>query len=296
MALADMSWAGLGLATAVLIALMLLLQERLKVEGFALAFWCKISCVAATLPFVAFYGLPQDPLFYAWLFPQAALYVIADVALFRALPEIGAGVAARLLPASVVTSFILWFFVSPADISGLLSHPLLGAATALVLCAAVFFATRLKRCSVSMDAARRLWFVFFANTLSPVLAKITTRYATTEQGAFGFTFAEALMMLAMWLVWLVVAKPVSIKVLLARDTVQKSLTIGLISACMVVITVASYYFIDNPGYVCALQLIYAVIVLGVHKLRGKKDESDVHSGLGMVACSGLLIVLKTKFG
>ena len=45
-----LSWAGYGLMLALLSALMMLMQERMKVEGLALAIWCKISCAAATLP------------------------------------------------------------------------------------------------------------------------------------------------------------------------------------------------------------------------------------------------------
>lgn len=294
MALGEFSWAFFGLLSGTLAAVMLLMQEWLKVEGFALAFWCKVSCAIVTLPFVIYYGLPTDPLFYAWLFPQAALFVIADVSLFRNLPVVGAGVISRLLPGTVVAGFFLWFAVAPSEIKLYLDNPVLSLMIISVLCAAAFFATRLRKCDVSMRAVKIMWFVLFANTVSPLLAKITTRYANTTQGAFGFTFAEALMMLAMWLVWLFVAKPVPISVLMAKDTLKKGLCIGVVTSTMVVVTVASLYFIDNPAYVCALQLIYAPIIIVVNKWMGKDDGSDIRSGLGIVACSAALIILKTQ--
>lgn len=291
-----MTWVLLGLAAAVLITVMLTLQERLKVDGFALAFWCKVACVVTTLPFVIFYGLPSDWHFYAWLLPQAMLYVVADVVLYRTLPDVGAAVVSRLLPATVVTSFFLWFAVAPSELHLYANNPVISAMIVAVLCGAAFFSSRLKKCAVSVRAVRLLWFVLMANTLSPILAKITTRYASTQQGAFGFTFAEALMMLSMWLVWLFVGKPIPVSVLIAKETVRKSLLIGTVTAVMVVVIVASYYFVDNPGYVSALQLVYAVMIMGVHKMIGKRDESDVYSGLGIVACAMALIVLKSQLG
>lgn len=287
-----MTWVVLGLLAAVLIVAMLLLQEHLKVDGFALAFWCKVATALTTLPFVIYYGLPSNPVFYAWLAPQALMYTVADVVLFRNLPVVGAAVVSRLLPATVVTSFFLWFAVAPSELHLYAENPVISLMIAVVLCGAAFFSSRLKKCAVSMRAVRLLWFVLLANTLSPILAKITTRYASTMQGAFGFTFAEALMMVAVWLAWLFVAKPIPVKKLLAKDTILKSMLVGSVTSTMVVIIVASYYFIDNPGYVSALQLVYAVMIMGVHKWMGKKDESDVVAGLGIVACAMALIVLK----
>ncbi|TAL26997.1 MAG: hypothetical protein EPN97_18340 [Alphaproteobacteria bacterium] len=296
MAVPELAWAYLGLGTAVLAALMMLMQEKMKVEGFALAFWCKIACVITTLPFVIYYGLPSDPRFYLWLVPQSFLFAVSDVVMFRSLPKVGAGVVSRLLPSTVVIGFFLWFAVAPEEIKLYVDRPVIGSLIVVVLCGAAFFAMRLRKCVVSMQALRMLWFVLAANAVSPLMAKITTRYATVAQGAFGFTFAEALMMIAMWVVWLAVARPVSFSSLVEKRTWQRSLPIGIVTAVLVIIFVTSYYYIDNPGYVSAVQLVYAPIIMAAHKWMGKKDDSDVFAGLGIVACAMALIVLKTQLG
>jgi hypothetical protein len=296
MVAADLSWAYLGLGTAVLAALMMLMQEKMKVEGLALAFWCKVVCVVTTLPFVLYYGLPSDPHFYLWLVPQSLFFAISDVVVFRSLPKIGAGVISRMLPSTVILGFFLWFVVAPEEIHLYLERPVIGSLIVAVLCGAAFFAMRLRKCAVSMQALRMLWFVLAVNTVSPILAKITTRYATMAQGAFGFTFIEALMMISMWTVWLAAAKPVPFSSLVEKHTWQRSLPIGLVTAALVIVFVTSYYFIDNPGYVSAVQLVYAPIIMAANKWMGKKDDSDVFSGLGIVACAMALIVLKTQLG
>jgi hypothetical protein len=292
----DLTWACWGLASAVLAAFMMLLQERLKVEGFALALWCKVACVIVTLPFVIVYGLPADPRFYAWISLQALIFAISDVVFFRHLPDIGAGVISRVLPGTVILGFFLWFAVEPDDIRLYLEQPVIAGLICAVLSGATFFAMRLKRCAVSMRAVRVLWFVIFAATVGPLLAKITTRYAGIGQGAFGFTFSEALMMICMWLVYIAVRRPVSFSSLVQWDTVRKSLLIGIVTASLVCVFVASYYYIDNPGYISALQLVSAVIILAVHRRMGKRDDSDVAAGFGIVACAMALIVLKAQMG
>jgi hypothetical protein len=296
MVAANLSWAYLGLGTAVLAALMMLMQEKMKVEGFALAFWCKVSCVVVTLPLILYYGLPSDPRFYLWLVPQAFLFAVSDVVMFRSLPKVGAGVISRLLPSTVVLGFFLWFAVAPEELPLYFERPVLGSLIVVVLCGAAFFAMRLRKCAVTMQALRMLWFVLATNAVSPLLAKITTRYATVEQGAFGFTFIEALMMLVMWAVWLAVARPVSFASLVEKQTWQRSLPIGAVTAVLVIVFVTSYYYIDNPGYVGAVQLVYAPIIIAANKWMGKKDDSDVFAGLGIVACAMALIVLKTQLG
>jgi hypothetical protein len=291
-----MTWVLLGLLAAVLISAMLLLQEHLKVNGVALALWCKVACVIVTLPFVIYYGLPSDWRFYAWLLPQAMIFAFSDVITFRILPEIGAGVLSRVLPGTVVTSFFLWFAVNPGELKQYADNPAISAAIIAVVCGTGWFASRLTKCDVTMQAVRRLWFPIVGNTLSPVLAKITTHYADAYQGAFGFTFAQALMMIAMWLGWIQVAKPVPWKSIVAMDTVKKSMMIGVITAVMVVTIVASFYFVDNPAYSSALQLVYAAIIIGAHKIMRKEDGSDLVSGAGIVACAMVLIVLKAQLG
>ena len=288
------SWALFGLATACLTALMMLLQEKMKVEGFALAFWCKVACVIVTFPFVVIYGFPSNPMFYAVLSFQALMFAVNDVILFRHLPGIGAGVISRILPMTVVLGFFLWFAVDPSSLKTYAAHPAISALIVAVLCGAAYFAMRLRRCAVSMDAVKRIWFVLLANTLGSVTCKLVTRYADVGQGPMSYTFVEAWMMIALWLVYIAVARPVTFSSLLEKAVWTRGLLIGTVMSGMVVLYVEGVYYVDNPGYVSAVSLLSTVLIMAVHKLMGKKDDSDVAAGLGIVACAALLIVLKSR--
>ena len=100
-------WAIFGLGTAVLSAGMMLLQEKFKVNGYAVAFWNKAACLLITFPFLLIHGLPENPAFYGLLFVTAILYAISDVVFFSSIPKTSAGAVSRLIPSASVIGFLL---------------------------------------------------------------------------------------------------------------------------------------------------------------------------------------------
>lgn len=288
------AWAVFGLLAASLSAAMMLTQEKLKVEGFALAIWCKIACIVFTFPFVLMQGLPTNPLFYAFLALQAAIFAINDVILFRNIPVLGAGIISRLMPTTIIFGFFLWFVIDPSLISQYAANPLISLLIISVLGLATWFAMRLKECHISMQAVRILWFVILANTLGPIIAKLVTNHADIHQGPLAFTFVEAWMMIALWMAYLLVARPVPISSLFVRKTWIGGMIIGAIMAAMIIVHVTGFYYIDNPGYISAIKLVDAVMIVGAHKLTGKNDGSDIRSGIGIVVCAIALIILKSQ--
>lgn len=289
-----MDWAIYGLLSAAFTAVMMLMQERLKVEPFALALWCKIACVIALMPAMPFMGFPADPWFYIWTFPTAVIFAVADVILFRHLPLVGAGVVSRVTPVTVIIGFLLWFAFDPSMIGSYTAKPVISALIIAALCASAYFSMRLRKCEVSMKALRVLWFVLLASIAGPMLTKAAMNHAPPLQGAVAYTFVQALMMVALWLGWLFVAKPVPVRHLVKRSTWQPGLAIGGVMVLGVTVYVLSVATIDNPGYVSAIRLVNTVMILAAHKWMGKKDESDVVSGLGIVASAAALIVLREQ--
>ncbi|HRQ62107.1 MAG TPA: hypothetical protein PLO23_11470 [Alphaproteobacteria bacterium] len=286
-------WAIFGFCAACLAATMMLLQERLKVNGYALAFWNKAACVVITLPFVLSQSLPTEPLFYVFVFLTAILYAISDVAFFTTIPKTDAGAVSRLVPSATVLGFLLWFVIDPGLALKYLDKPLVSGLILLVLCLFAFFGFRLKKCHVTLQTLRGIWFVIFAATVGPMLSKMVTFHAGPEKGIAAYVFFQAGMMMVLWLAFLFLRKPVPIKDFFAPATWKPALVIGCVSAGMVLLKFTSFYYVDNPAYIPAILALDSVIILAVYKLWGKKAEGDVASGLGIVACAAALIILKT---
>ncbi len=290
----DYSWALLGLVTACLTSTMMLMQERFKVDGYALPFWIKISCIIVTLPFVVLFGIPADPLFYVYLGLTALLYAISDVVFFTAIPKTSAGAVARLVPTASVFSFIIWFAIDPALLTKYMAAPVISALIFMTLCLFAYFAFRLKKCTVTMETIRCVWFVILAATIGPLLTKLTTYHADMKQAIYAYVFFQALMMVILWYIFLLVRRPIPMSVFFAPATIRPGLLIGLVAAAMVLMKFTIFYYVDNPAYIPAIVALDSVIIIAYYKLRGIRHEGDIISGLGIVACAVLLIVLKAQ--
>ncbi len=287
-------WALFGFGAASLSAGMMLLQERFRVNGYAVAFWNKAACLLIAFPFMIAHGLPGSPVFYILLGATAVLYAISDVVFFSSIPKSSAGAVSRLVPVASVIGFLLWFAIQPSLFAKYAAAPLISGLIFATLCLFAFFAFRLKKCTVTMATLRDVWFVIFAATAGPLLTKLLTFHADMEQARYAYVFFQALMMMVLLLVYLAVRNPVPFETFFARATWQRGLLIGLFGAGGVLLKFTSFYYIDNPAYIPAIIALDSVIILFVYKLLGKKSDGDVASGLGIVACAAALIVLKAQ--
>ncbi len=273
---------------------MMLCQERLKVNAYAVAFWSKVACLLATAPFVFQLGFPTDPLFYAYVGSTAVLFAISDVIFYEGITKTNAGAVARILPSSVIFSFLLWFVFDPALLQKYLGAPAISVLIFTVLCLSAYFAMRLKKCSFSMRALKAVWFVVFAATIGPLLAKAVTYHALPGQGPAAYVFCQAAMMLALWLVYLYIRKPLPVSLLIARPSWQGGLAVGLFNAGGTFLSILAYYNVDNPAYIPAVKFLDAVLILAIYKLWGRPAQGDIPSGLGLVLCAMALVILKAQ--
>lgn len=273
---------------------MMLLQERFKLNGYALAFWNKAACFLITVPFVIIHGLPSAPLFYVFLALTAVIYAISDVVFFSSIPKSSAGAVSRLVPSASILSFVLWFAIDPELLDKYLSSPVITLLIFTTLCLFAFFAFRLKKCNVTMETLRNVWFVIFAATVGPIFTKLTTYYAPMEQAIYAYVCFQALMMMVLWLAYLFIRKPVSPSMFFSRVNWQYGLIIGSVSAAAILLKFTSFFYVDNPAYIPAIIALDSVFILFFYKLRGRKIEGDILSGLGIVACAVALIVLKAQ--
>ncbi len=285
-------WAVFGSASAVLSATMLLVQERFKVNGYVMAFWCKVVCATALIPFVIVQGLPRDPLFYAYVCSGAVIWAVSDVIFFNSISRAGAGAISRLIPASVIFSFLLWFAVEPGLLDKYFAVPVRSGLIFLVLCLFAFSAAQLKKCEVSMRALRMIWFVLLAAVVGPLLTKKATLHAPLAKGPASYVFVEALSMMTLWLLYYAVKKPVSRAAFFEKQAWQGGIIVGSAMVLMVALDIMAYYYVDNPAYVSALNLLDSVLILLFYRFIKHKDKGNIRAGLGVVACAIALIILK----
>lgn len=286
-------WALFGLISASFSAGVMLVQERLKIEGFAIAFWAKVACIVLMAPLALYFGLPDNPVFYALVCAQAVLWAISDVIFFNAIARTGAGVISRLLPMSVIITFCLWFLIEPALLVTYLETPVRSALIFTTLCATVWFAMQLKQCAVSWQALRLIWFVLFAAVVGPLLFKLVAQHTDIQRGPFSYVVVEALFMVTLWLIYHTIKKPVPRAVMLSPSAIKAGFAVGFFMSLMVASNFAAMFYVDNPGLVPAVKFTDTLLIMLFYKLTGRKEDANVWAGLGIVACAAVIIVLKS---
>lgn len=286
-------WAIFALFCAASSALVLIIPERVRCDGFALAFWNKVAAFVFMVPLVLYMGMPQQWEFYALVAAQAMLWVVSDVIFFRALPQVGAGVVSRILPISVIVTFCLWFLFDHTLLRDYLAAPWRSAAVCVALCGSVYFAMRLKRDPVSWQAIRMIWFVLFAAVVGPLMYKFVTKFATIEQGPFAFVLFESLVMVSVWSVFYAVKKPISASVLFSKESLKGGAMVGAAMSVVSLTKFAAMHYVDNPGLVPAVKYIDAIIIMAYYRVIGKVEKADVVAGLGIVGCAAAIIVLRS---
>ncbi len=287
-------WAVFALLCAASSALVLIIPEKVKCNGFALAFWNKAFALIFMAPIVFFVtGFPAQWEFYALVAAQAMLWVVSDVIFFRALPEVGAGVISRILPSTVIVTFVAWFLFDPALLQNYLDRPALSIVVCLALCGSVYFATRLKKDPVSWKAVRMVWFVLVAAVIGPLMYKAVTAHTTIEQGPFAFVLFEAFVMVSVWTIYYAIKQPVSKEILFSRESLRGGAMVGA-AMCLVSLTkFAAMHYVDNPGLVPAVKYLDAIIIMAYYRMIGKIEKADVFAGLGIVVCAAVIVVAKS---
>jgi len=286
-------WAVFALLCAASSALVLIIPERARCDGFALAFWNKVAALIFMIPLVLWQGMPSQWEFYALVATQAMLWVISDVIFFRALPKVGAGVVSRILPMSVIATFCLWFLFDHALFREYLSTPIRSLLVCVALCGSVYFVMRLKRDPVSWAAIRMIWFVLFAAVVGPLMYKFVTKFATIEQGPFAFVLFESIVMVTVWSLFYAVKKPIPTSVLFSKESLRGGVMVGAAMSVVSLTKFAAMHYVDNPGLVPAVKYIDAIIIMAYYRAIGKVEKADVVAGLGIVFCAMAIILLRS---
>ncbi|HTK85155.1 MAG TPA: hypothetical protein VL625_08725 [Patescibacteria group bacterium] len=285
-------WVTAGVGAVAVKTIIPLVQEQRQADGFALAFWNKVFSALWVAPFVIVLGLPSDTRFYAAIAATSLLWCIADVVYFRALPVVGAGPISRLMPTTIFFTFILWFFYDHSLLARYLGHPGRSIFIAALILASTYFATRLKKCSMSRRAIYLIWPVLLAATLGPMIQKFSLGHAAATQAPTAIVFVQAIMMIGFWAIYSFVKQPVSFSVINSGHAAKTAAVMSLFSAAAVTLQNVVLAHLAHPAYLPALLLADSVFIVLIHRLMGRPDTGDVKAGFGAVACAAALAFVK----
>lgn len=286
-------WIILGFAASLLNTAIPLIQEKIKADGFAVAYWVKISVVTISLPIVLYTGWPTDPGFYLITVLSAVIWCINDIIYFRTIPIVGAGVVSRILPASVVISFLVWFLFDPALLIDYLERPWQAAALASIVLLSAFFSVMMKSCPVTWQGIRMIWFVVLAAAIGPLIDKLSLGYAPAAEAPFAFMFAQGAIMLIFWSIYGFIRKPLRRDIFFSRASLTCGLSIGVVASVKLMLKFVALIHCEHPALLSVILFTDALWIIFYYRLTGRQDHSKIWAGLGLVGCAAALVLVKS---
>jgi len=301
-------WAWFSLVSAIFSAGFYLVNQYWRMPGELLVFTMRIMIVVLMTPFVHTLSWPQNPLFYAAVLVTVMVGTSSDVRTFNASAKFGAGMVSRLMPVTVLVAFFLWFVLRPSLLFEYLARPWLTLGILVSLSACVYFAMRLNRCEVSRSAMVYMAPALAGYTITTVLNKYAMDFGAAAADfsgvVLGYMYVQSLIALVLvgpYVLWVRRSKPaplvqtvptvpaapaVRLKPLLAA-----SLAAALVWLAHMVFKNYAMAYSESPSYQAAINLTAPVMIAGVYRIVGHREETDVRAGMGIVAAALLLVVV-----
>ncbi len=289
-------WPFFSLVAALFSAAMLLVNQYLKQPGHILVFWMRVVIVLVMTPFMTQVALPTDPVFYGIVLLTVFFGTGADIRSFNVSAQYGGGVVSRVQPLIVWVSFFLWFFFDPEIFWRYLAHPFNTAGIVLALLGCVWFASRLNKCRISRDALIQMLPALFGYALTTVLNKYAMNHGPLTGVVFGYMYIQsvfAVVIIGGYAAWREKGDSVSV----FWRTKIMILTAFLAAAAWIGHMIFKNYamvFVPNPSYQAAINLTTPVFIALFYLAVRHKEEADVKSGMGVVACAILLALLTVR--
>ncbi len=286
-------WILLGFAAAIISTVVPLTQDRQKINGFAFAVWIKVTVVILNFPLLIIAGFPDNMMFYAVTAITSVLWAISDVVYFTAIGSVGAGVISRTLPIAGIISFPVWFLFDPALLDKYLSNPTQFAAICLILLGATYFAMQMKKCAVSLQALRLVWFVLFAAIIGPLIDKVALGHAAAKEAPVAFACVQGFFMIICWGLYATIKKPLTLTEFFKPATFKPAMIAGIGSFVFLYLRFEALRLCEHPALLTVILMTDALWILLFYRIMGRKDNSNIWAGLGIVGCAIALALVKS---
>lgn len=296
-------WVLFSVISAVFAGGFYLVNQYLRQPGHLLVFWMRVIIVLCMSPFMQYVRLPDDPKFYLAVLVTVFVGTFSDIRSFNASAQFGGGVVARVQPLTVWGTFLLWFFFDPSSFGAYLEHPVNAGVILLALMGCVFFSMRLNKCEITRSAFIYMLPALLGYTLTNALNKYAMGRGNLEGAVYGYMYAQsviAVISIGIYSLWrqtrpaavTVAASPTAAapepQSWVRRELLAASLIAAMTWICHMIYKNYAMAFTPNPSYQVAINLTTPVFIAIFYYFVQHKEQADVKSGMGIVACAVLL--------
>jgi hypothetical protein len=241
-------------------------------------------------PFMAHIRWPESPWFYLAVLLTVPTGVFSDIRGFNVIARFGGGVVARVSPLVIILCFLAWFFFDPSLMGKYAAKPLNTALVLAALSGCVYFSSRMAKCKISRSAFIQMLPALIGYTCSTTLNKFAMGHGELTSVVFCYMYLQSMLAvptIGLYVCWHETRAKDAFKWRTKRMAMASMLAAAGWIASM---TFRNYAmaFVPNPAYIAAIGQMTPVFISVFYRAVGHKEEADVKSGLGVVACASLL--------
>ncbi len=290
----DNFWPVFAFAGSIISALSLILNQHAQLSGRLLVLLSRALLVLLCLPIVQSIAWPREPLFYGVMLVSSILVFYADRKLLDIIATYNSGTVSRLMPLTRLVTFVGWAILTPMTFVSYFDNPYIGIGIIASFLGSLYFGMRLKQCDVSKDIVRKFTPVIAAYGVVDILNKIAMSHSDYHQGVWYYIFIQSIMIVVMAVFFLprwIKRKHITKADVLNQKTGIISIGIALTWLGTMVCRNYAITLASNPAFAVTIVMLAPVWIVVYNRLIRFKDESDILSGLGVVACSIIMAIL-----
>ena len=260
-----------------------LLNQYYKRPGAHIVLWRGMGhTLLFALPFYVI-GAPQDPRFYIGLIGATIPAIYCDIRRYDASARFGGGMVSRIMPLTIITSFILWFFIDVELLKAYIASPLVSAGIVACIVGIMFLLFRLRsNCAINKEAIAYLLPVVFAAALMNIGHKYAMDHTSLLPGIVAYLWLQAVMML-MASFYIIRHQEFCVKGAFSPQSRAAGLSLIVLSVAVMALKATAMKYADHPTYVLAIVSTTSVWVSILYRLVKHKEEARVHEGMIVVA-------------
>lgn len=290
----DNFWPLFAFVGSFISALSLILNQHARISGRLLVLLSRALLVILCLPVVYSMPWPTEPIFYGIMVLSSLCVFYADRKLLDLIAVYNSGVVSRLMPLGRLVTFVGWAILTPMTFISYFDNPYIGIGIVSSFAGSLFFAMKLEKSPLSKEVVHKFMPVIVAYGTTNILNKLAMEHSDYHQGVWYYIFIQSIMIVTMGVFFL--PRWIKRKHITKADALNKRtgiISIGIALTWMGTMVCRNYAITlsSNPAFAVTIVMLAPVWIVLYNKLIGFKDDSDILSGLGVVACAILLVVM-----
>jgi len=287
-------WIYAAFCSTVISAFMMLVNQIFKQNGGPMVLLFRFFVFASLLPFTFLVAPPESWKFYAAIAAAALSGGIADIRILNITAKYGGGMASRLNPLAIFTTFPIWFFFDNDLLQNYIQNPLKSAGIIATLIGGVYFSSRFRKCEINKNAIIDYLPCLFGYTIASIAAKIAATQGGDRNSILLFyMFGQSLFLIPIVSLYMAVfdKKSLALAKIFNKQVLLAAFAFAFFWMASMLFRVTSLMTVPNPAYITVIGLLTPVIIAMIYRIVKHKEDGDVASGFGIVLCAMLMSLL-----